>query len=132
MSASDSSRDADHRPNQLVDWNVALQSMGGDERLLRTVTDTLIVEAPSRFAAIERAIAANDPKRLRLESHTLKSALRYFGVEALADFVKHIEDQGAVGNVQVAAEDLEPLRRGIDALVIELRERQQQATPNAD
>ncbi len=95
--------------------------MGGDANLLRSVVDTLIKEGPARVQGIQQAIAEGDAKKLRLDAHTLKSALRYFGVESLADQAQRLEELAATATTQVEPGELDRLEAGVAEVVQQLQ-----------
>jgi len=67
-------------PAAQVDWAVALRAVNGDEDLLGQVLQAFLEEGPQLVEALQTSFAARDAKRFQRAAHTLKSALRTFGV----------------------------------------------------
>ncbi len=92
----------------LVDWNVAIKAVNKDQELLRQVVDAFLSEGPQLLETMRVSFTAADSKRFQRAAHTLKSALRTFGV-ASADPVEELElaakenfariDESTVSNV---------------------------------
>ncbi len=95
-------------PIPLVDWNVALKAVNKDQELLQQVVDAFLSEGPQLLETMRSSFAAADQKRFQRAAHTLKSALRTFGVTS-ADVVEQLElaakegfskiDESTVSNV---------------------------------
>ncbi len=67
--------------NGLVNWTVANRAVNGDSELLKQVIAAFLSEGPQLLSTLEHAYAENDGKRFQRAAHTLKSALRTFGVD---------------------------------------------------
>ena len=67
--------------NGLVNWTVANRAVNGDSELLKQVVGAFLSEGPQLLSTLENAYAENDGKRFQRAAHTLKSALRTFGVD---------------------------------------------------
>ncbi|HEY4260113.1 MAG TPA: response regulator [Schlesneria sp.] len=67
--------------NGLVNWIVANRAVNGDSELLKQVVAAFLSEGPQLLSTLENAYAENDGKRFQRAAHTLKSALRTFGVD---------------------------------------------------
>ncbi|MBS0206560.1 MAG: response regulator [Planctomycetes bacterium] len=88
MSMADSKRD--EIPPEMVDWQVAGRAVNGDQKLLGHVIEAFLSEGPQLLETMQNSFAAADQKRFQRAAHTLKSALRTFGV-ARADDVERLE-----------------------------------------
>lgn len=80
---------ADDEP--LVDWAVALESVGGDPELLLEVIEAFLIEGPQQLAAIHSSFQAGDAKTLHRAAHTLKGSMRYFGARRLFETALQLE-----------------------------------------
>ena len=80
--------------SDLVDWVVALDSVGGDADLLREVVDAFLAEAPRQLLAAETAIRNSDHVAMRRAAHTLKGNARYFGAREVFDLAFELEVLG--------------------------------------
>ena len=74
----------------LVDWAVASRAVNGDQKLLGQVLAAFLSEGPRLVETLQTSFAANDRVRFQRSAHTLKSALRTFGV-ASADDAEQLE-----------------------------------------
>lgn len=74
----------------LVDWTIASRAVNGDQGLLGHVMTAFLTEGPQLLDSLRDAFAAEDRKRFQRAAHTLKSALRTFGI-ASANIVERLE-----------------------------------------
>jgi CheY-like chemotaxis protein len=74
----------------LVDWKVASRAVNGDQRLLEQVMAAFLSEGPQLLQTMQTTYGGGDHKRFQRAAHTLKSALRTFGVAA-ASSVEELE-----------------------------------------
>jgi len=73
-----------------VNWTLARQAVNGDLNLLDQVLAAFLEEGPQLVNTMRTALASGEWKRFQRAAHTLKSALRTFGVDA-ADRVEELE-----------------------------------------
>ena len=59
--------------DNLIDWDHALDSVGGDPDLLKAVIAAFLVEGPAKAQEIRTAIEARQAKTLERAAHTLKA-----------------------------------------------------------
>jgi CheY-like chemotaxis protein/HPt (histidine-containing phosphotransfer) domain-containing protein len=81
------------------DWGTALARLGGDETLLRELTELFLTEGPERLADTSRAIDRGDPAGLRLAAHTLKGALLVIGAARTSELAWELERMGREKNL---------------------------------
>ncbi len=74
----------------LIDWTVANHAVNGDQKLLDQVIAAFLEEGPQLLQTMSVTREAGEWKRFQRAAHTLKSALRTFGV-ASADRVEALE-----------------------------------------
>ena len=74
-----------------VDWTLAKQAVNQDLELLRQVVEAFAEECPQLVETMRQSSETQDRKRFQRAAHTLKSGLRMFGVEALAEQVEQLE-----------------------------------------
>lgn len=115
----------------LIDWQIALGTMGGDPKLLRSLVPVLMTEAPRQLEVMFRAAERGDAKELRIVAHALKSSLRYFGVESASSLAQQIEDSAQLGDAKIADDVGEQLREAVASVLRELREFQQSDSSKA-
>lgn len=103
----------DETPPDMVDWHVAGRAVNGDQELLGQVLAAFLSEGPQLLETMQVAFAAADQKRFQRAAHTLKSALRTFGV-ARADDVERLEltakDNMAAIDAATVADVIEQVR----------------------
>jgi two-component system, sensor histidine kinase and response regulator len=78
----------------IVDWDSALDLVGGDSDLLKTVAEAFLEECPALLERMEQAIADGDGDSLRLAAHTLKNAMQTWGADPGRDLAMHLELAG--------------------------------------
>lgn len=91
MTTAETSGAARSDDEPLVDWDVALESVGGDPELLLEVIEAFLIEGPQQLAAIHASLQAGDAKTLHRAAHTLKGSMRYFGARQLFDTALQLE-----------------------------------------
>ncbi len=115
----------------LVDWEVAHQAVNGDQKLLDQVIGAFLDEGPQLLKTMQASAAAGEWKRFQRAAHTLKSALRTFGV-ASADPVEELELTAKSGNSaitpEVVAQIVEIVRPALDEMQRRLNSRQSGVT----
>ena len=93
-----------------LDWNVALECVGGDRELLREVCDTIIEECPRCLAQLDQALRDSDAHAMRLAAHTIRGQLRLFGTTRGEALAAELEKLGSQGRFSGAAELVAELR----------------------
>eukprot|EP00456_Euglypha_rotunda_P078082 TRINITY_DN744_c0_g2_i3.p1 TRINITY_DN744_c0_g2~~TRINITY_DN744_c0_g2_i3.p1 ORF type:complete len:1110 (+),score=288.81 TRINITY_DN744_c0_g2_i3:3120-6449(+) len=73
-----------------VDWTIAHRAVNNDQELLNQVVTAFLSEGPQLLATLEDAYQKSDGKRFQRAAHTLKGALRTFGV-ANGEAVEELE-----------------------------------------
>ena len=102
------------------DWSCALESVSGDESLLKMVMETLLQEAPGPMKQIAEAVERCDGPALRLAAHTLKGSLRYLGASRAFEEAFALERMGQEGDFAGAPEALHRLERQVTRITAEL------------
>jgi CheY-like chemotaxis protein len=97
------------RTQDVLDWNEALHSVGGDRELLRTVAEAVIDEAPRMMDAIRRSVRHSDSPGLQSAAHLLKGSIRYFGAKRAFLQALRLEGLGRDGSLEEAPEALAAL-----------------------
>ena len=67
------------------EWDAALESVGGDEAMLRELAELFFVECPKLMQQIREHIAGAAGPELRRAAHTLKGSAHVFGAEGAAE-----------------------------------------------
>jgi PAS domain S-box-containing protein len=94
---------AQSAPQELgFDWAAAMNMVGGDRDLLKSVAEAALDEAPNLQKAIRKAIAAGDSKALQQTAHKLKGSIRWLGQTRAADLAFELERMKQTGNLERA------------------------------
>ena len=87
-------------------------SVGGDGEFVVDLIETYLDDAEGQFAAIEAAVAADDPAALVRPAHTLKSSSATLGAKRLAERARALEIAGRSERIDDGARiDAEQLAR---------------------
>ncbi|HXG12803.1 MAG TPA: PAS domain S-box protein [Gemmataceae bacterium] len=87
-----------------LDWESALEYVGGDHKLLGDLVRLFLAECPRWLAELKRAVAAGDTAEVQRRAHSLKGALSHFGAQAAAQTAARLEEMGRSGDL-VGADD---------------------------
>ncbi|SFX60465.1 response regulator [Marinospirillum alkaliphilum] len=103
--------------NTPIQWQKALDSLGGDESLLLQVLQMFIDDYPSYQQQLEQHWQQQNQAELGATAHTLKSLLATFGAEAARSTAADLE-QGAKNGVSMA--ELQPLYENLQEQLLQL------------
>lgn len=78
----------------VIDLEVALARVGGDQELLRELAGLFLEEAPRMLAEIEKATARRDGKAVESAAHGLKGSAANFGAQATVEAAFRLEQLG--------------------------------------
>ena len=106
----------------MVDWEEAVSCVNGDDNLLRTLVEAVLQEVPNMLDSVRRAVRDRDENSLRVAAHTLKGAVRYFGVNNIFDRAFQLERMGRDGYLDGAEPVAENLSRDVQHLIRELND----------
>ena len=107
--------------SDFVDWQIALDAVGGRRDLLAELVTIFETEYPVTLSAIRAAIDGRDPSGLQMSSPQLKGCLRYFGRTTASELASTLEDIGRSGQIDGASSKLEPLAAAVQRLLPKLR-----------
>lgn len=93
----------------ILNRNMALQRVGGDEDLLREIAELFISDYPRCIDEIRDAVNSGDARALELAAHGLKGAVSNFAAEPARLAAHHLEDIGRSGDLQRSPEALKEL-----------------------
>jgi CheY-like chemotaxis protein len=91
------------RRKSLLDANLTLERLAGDEMLLGKVAVAFIRTAPQLLASISSALGANDLKRTFVQAHTLKGAVAAFEAPVVFNSVLKVERHAKNDDAPAAA-----------------------------
>lgn len=97
-----------------------LELVGGNAQLLRDVLELFATEAPRLHHLFLREFAADNQLEARRAIHTLKSNLRYVGLDESANYVAELERLVKRGQVSSLDEYVEPLNRLVQSSVAQV------------
>ncbi len=107
--------------NSPVDWTAAMDTVGGDQDLLRDLTQVFVDEAHSMLEDICNARDQRQPKDLRRAAHSLKGALRHLGATQAAAIAQQIETAGESENFDDVSPQCLLLQSEVARVVSEFR-----------
>jgi len=113
---------APHPPADAVNVREQLDKMtGGNEKLARSLVQTLLHDAPKTIAQIERAVRGKKAAQLASAAHLLKGSLAIFGAPAAVAAARNLQNMGRAGKLATAADELRDLKESYEALAAELK-----------
>lgn len=77
-----------------IEWNRALETVGGDRQLLRELMKVFIKDQQSLVTAVRNAATLKDGKDLKLRAHSIKGALNHLGAIHCAKLAARLEEMG--------------------------------------
>ncbi len=107
-------------PPHKLNWDEALQSVGGDAELLREVMDALLTETEQLIEQLEELIEQQNAAEIRRLAHTMKGSLRMFGESEALVRAEHLEQLAKEENLDQAPAALETLKAEWDRLLPEV------------
>jgi len=100
----------------ILDYEGALERVGGDEELLRDVAGLFVEECPRLISNIEEAIRHKDAHALERSAHELKGAAGNFAAAAVVDSAFKLETMGRSGELGPASRTFVELESKIERL----------------
>ena len=100
----------------IMDRNLALARVDGDEALLADLAKLFCEESPKMMAAVQQAIAAKDAERLERAAHSLKGAVATLAAQKAFDAALRLERLGRAGDLSEAERAYEALESQIERL----------------
>lgn len=90
---------------QLIDYEGALDRLGGDEEFLSELLNEMVEQLKSELSALNSAIQNQDFKTLHQKAHGLKGASANLDITRLFELFKALEEK-AIGQNLEGAEQL--------------------------
>ena len=72
-----------------------MNRLQGDTGLFTEIVRMFLEDCPARLSALEEAVQARDPERIRTSAHTLKGVAGSLSAKGLCDAARAIEERGA-------------------------------------
>jgi len=101
----------------VIDWQAALESLGGDRNLLHDVVDTARREMPDLLRQLDDAITAQDASVIQRLAHTIKGEACTVGAGMTEKAAAAIEESAANIDLESASRQMSRLREAIDQMV---------------
>lgn len=92
---------------KLIDYQEALNRLGGDEEFLNELLHELLIQIDQNFDEIKVAIESKNYENLKMISHSLKGASANLNVDRIANHFLILEDLGSSNSIEGAADVLE-------------------------
>ena len=99
---------------KLLDYQEALDRLGGDEEFLNELLQELLIQIDQNFNEIKLAIENKNFEELKLISHSLKGASANLNVTRMANHFLNLEDIGS-SNSTKGAETVKAKTGGLTA-----------------
>lgn len=111
------SYNTDDKPSaDVMDWDEAIKTCGGDHALLRDIVEAFLEEGPRRVAEIRKAIDTSDFELLGRAAHTIKGSMRYFKAQTVFEWSHALEQLGQENTLDGAEEIFLLLRQELAKL----------------
>jgi len=92
------------------------RATGGDQKLLRSLVETFLADAPKNISTLRRALARKDARALATAAHSLKGSLGIFGADCAAAAARNLQVIGRAGDLEGAAREFRALEDEIEIL----------------
>src|SRR5262249_13555811 len=96
------------------------ERVGGDLRALSSLVRTFRSDAPTKLAAIRRAVRARDAPALQAAAHALKGAVSNFAAAAATEAAFRLQRMGQASQMSDASSALAQLERELAAVTTAL------------
>ncbi len=106
----------------ILDKQVILERLGGDEELLVTMSDLFLEESEDYCRNLDQALLAADADRLRREAHTVKSLLATFVDEDGKELALNVEMRAKSGQMDGISDAVEQLKARVRLVCAVIRQ----------
>jgi two-component system sensor histidine kinase/response regulator len=106
---------------RVVDRELALARVGGDETLLKEIAELFLADYPNALRDLRQAVARTDADALERAAHGLKGSVANFGAQPVVDAAQKLENMGRSRTLEDAGSALTALELALDALRPELQ-----------
>jgi CheY-like chemotaxis protein len=111
----------DPSDDDVVDWDAALDVVGGDRELLGEILEAVVEECPQQFALLEKSIAEQDSGTARRAAHTILGNMRAISANEAMDKASVVEGLARDAEFDALAEPVEALRQATDSVYEAIR-----------
>ena len=102
--------------DDVVDWDSAMDVVGGDRELLGEILEAILEECPQQFASLEKAIAEQDSGTARRAAHTILGNMRAISANEAMDKASVVELLARDSEFDAMPEPVEALREATDSV----------------
>jgi HPt (histidine-containing phosphotransfer) domain-containing protein len=88
----------------VMDWNAALERMGGSEKLLRELMGIYVEESDKLMLGLRQAIGQRNMAEVRRLAHTVKGGATHFAAHSVEAAALRLETMGQDGDLTGADE----------------------------
>ena len=88
--------------DNVVNWELALDAVGGDRELLKVLCAAFLEEGPTLLGQLRQAIENRHSEIFFRAAHTLKGSLRYFGNQSASELAALLEIMARRGTMEDA------------------------------
>ena len=100
-----------------LNWDVALEHVGGDPELLRELVAVFLIECPRWMVALRDGLAHGNVKQVNAAAHPLKGSLGTFAANAAQTFAVQLEKMAREGSLAGGMEVLASLEQELARLL---------------
>jgi CheY-like chemotaxis protein len=104
-----------------VDWEAALDVVGGDRELLDEILEAVIEECPRQFESLEKSISEQDSTTARRAAHTILGNMRAISAINAMDKAGMVEGLARDSEFDAMAEPVEVLRDATNSVYEAIR-----------
>ncbi len=106
----------------VIDWKVALRTVGGDQGLLGDVVDASLEELPDLLQQLQQYATNGNAAEAARVAHTIKGTGRTFGAAQLMQASRVLEESAGEGDLQHSARLLAEVESAVRSLITVLRQ----------
>jgi HPt (histidine-containing phosphotransfer) domain-containing protein len=106
----------------VVNWDLALDAVGGDRELLKVLCAAFLEEGPTLLQQLRQAIEGRHTAIFFRAAHTLKGSLRFFGNQSASELAALLEIMARRGTMEDAPTILADLESRVASILTCLSE----------
>jgi two-component system, sensor histidine kinase and response regulator len=104
-----------------IDWSAAMAAVDGDRELLHGVIAAFLEECPALMGQLRQAVADADAVLLHRSAHTMKGAMRTFGIATAGETAAALEEIGRRSDLAAAPTVLAQLESQVEWILPQAR-----------
>ena len=104
-------------PTVVLDRQLAVKRMGGDEELFHEMVQVFLDEGPDRLTAVREAFDKGDAEQLERAAHSLKGAIGHFAAQPAWDAAYEVEKLAEERRLDAVPDALVELERHVKLLL---------------